>query len=347
MLKPHHKRDIYFELRNEIGEEGKNSRVYTAYDPQLDDTIVIKEIDKNRFNNVDEYFLEASILHSGRHSNVVPIKYACQNDDNIYLAMPYFQNGSIKSLLNQRYLTIREIIVFATQFLSALHHIHTKKLIHFDLKPDNILISDRGEALVSDFGLAKQLKLNGFAEQDRTYSKMTPPEAFHDYEFTSKFDIYQAGLTLYRLCNGDNKFYSHFDQFINNGNLDRHSFRHAVINGQFPDRDSFLEHIPQRMINAIRNTLATDPNDRTSSAIEVLNEISGVDGELLDWKYSEENGIKKWIKSTEDRVIKLEIDNENNSTATQKIGDGNERRIIDYCLEDIGRRDIKKFLSSH
>ena len=101
------------------------------------------------------------------------------------------------------------------------------------------------------------------------------------------------------------------------------------------------------MINAIRNAIETDHNNRTSTAIEIINEISAINGELLDWKYSEENGVRTWIKFTNERVIKLKVDIENNSTATQKIGDGDERRIRDYSVIDIGRRDIKKFLGSY
>ena len=176
MLKPYNKANLSFDLLSEIGHEGGNSEVYIAKDHQLDAELVIKKIPKSKLSNEDEYFAESSILYLSSHPNVVPIHYACEDADYIYLAMPHYSKGSLNSLINGRFLTVREIIRYSTQFLSGLHNIHSKRLIHFDIKPDNILFSDQGEALLSDFGLAKQLTITGVAGQDRIYGRMTPPD---------------------------------------------------------------------------------------------------------------------------------------------------------------------------
>ncbi|MBU1299355.1 MAG: serine/threonine protein kinase, partial [Bacteroidetes bacterium] len=243
MLKPISTAEVNFELGDEIGAEGKNSQVFRARDVQLDTELAIKKVEKTRFANVDEFFDEASLLHLSSHSNVVPIHYACQDADHIYIAMPFLQNGSLKTAMANRNLSVREIITYSTQFLSGLHNIHSKGLIHFDVKPDNVLLSPRGEAMISDFGLAKQTNFGGHAGQDRIYGKMSPPEAFTTDEFTRKFDIYQAGLTIYRLCVGDDSFYQQFGQFIEHGNVNRDRFRYAVRNGQFPLLADFPEHM--------------------------------------------------------------------------------------------------------
>ncbi len=94
------------------------------------------------------------VKRSSAHPNVVQIHYACYDADRIYLAMPYYRKGSVTSLITDKYMTVREIVTVGCQVLSGLHNIHSKGLIHFDVKPDNILLSDRGEALLSDFGLA-------------------------------------------------------------------------------------------------------------------------------------------------------------------------------------------------
>jgi eukaryotic-like serine/threonine-protein kinase len=184
--------------------------------------------------------------------------------------MPYYVNGSLKTLMAKQWLTVREIIVLGTQFLSGLHHIHSKRLIHFDIKPDNILISDRGEALISDFGLAKQMKFNGLADQDRMYGKMAPPEAFSTDEFSNKFDIFQVGLTLYRMSAGDQSFYQQYNEYIENGQLNRDRFRYAIRNGKFPDRKLLPEHIPSVLQTTINNCLKCDPTKRYSSILEVV-----------------------------------------------------------------------------
>ena len=344
MLKPLSTAEVNFQLGDEIGAEGKNSQVFRARDVQLDAELAIKKVEKIRLSDVDEFFQEASLLYLCSHTNVVPIHYACQDEDHIYLAMPFFENGSLKGRMAAGNLTVREIITYSTQFLSGLHNIHSKGLIHFDIKPDNILLSTRGEAMLSDFGLAKQAAFSGKAGQDRIYGKMTPPEAFSTDEFTRHFDIYQVGLTLYRLVNGDSNFYEQYDNFIENGMPKRHRFRHAVVNGQFPSRAQFPEHIPNRLITTIRTCLSIAPQDRFHSASEIVNSFADIEGELLDWRLIAQDGNREWIKTSDGRTFRLRVNAEGASEATRQIGGGQVRRIRDYCQQAISRADIKRFL---
>lgn len=343
MLKPYSRADLHFELRQEIGAEGHNSTVYEAHDPQLDAVLVIKKVSKNGLA-ASEYFRESSLLYGSAHSNVVPLHYACQDEDHIYLAMPIYPDGSLKALIASRFLTVREIVVFATQFLSGLHHIHSKRLIHFDVKPDNILISERGEALLSDFGLARARGLNGLAGQDRTYMKMVPPEAFQAEEFDHRFDIYQVGLTLYRMCVGDDEFYSQFNSFGAGANFDRMQFRHAVRNAQFPNTTAakFPEHIPDRLISVIRKCLQTNPDDRYGSVIDVVNDLAPIEGELLDWQFVSRGVTRSWSKMVDSTELSLTVDEHGEGHAT-KTKDGNVRRIAAYC-RPLTRQEVKRFL---
>ena len=167
----------------EIGADGQNSRTNASRDHQLDAEIVTKQIAKSKLNSPANFFDELKALYTSAHPNVVQIHYACQDDDYIYLAMPYYRKGSVKGLITGRHMTVREVVAIACQVLSGLHNIHSKRLIHFDVKPDNILLSDRGEALLADFGLAKQTNYSGIAAQDRLYVKTTPPEATRGDQF--------------------------------------------------------------------------------------------------------------------------------------------------------------------
>lgn len=344
MLKPFNIAEVQFELGNEIGREGQNSNVHTALDLQLNATLAMKKMRKATFSDVDTYFSEASMLYLSSHPNIVPIHYACQDNEHIYLAMPYYAGGSLKAKLAAGFLTVREIVTYATQILSGLHNIHSKRLIHFDIKPDNILISPRGEALIADFGLAKQTSYSGVAGQDRIYGKMIPPEGFNDQEFSRYFDIYQMGLTLHRMCKGDATFYTEYAQYLDNGVLDRQRFRHAVLNGQFPSRSQYPEHIPQRIIDTINQCLQQSPQDRIQSALDIVNEISDVDGNLLDWRYEENHGARLWSKQSDSTFIQLAVDNGGNCVATKTSASGQVRRVREYCINGISRQQIKSFL---
>lgn len=346
MLKPYNKAELTFHLADEIGNEGTNSRVFRAHDPQLNAELVIKQIPKQSFSDRTEFYQEAGILHHSGHPHVVPIHYACEDADFVYLAMPYYVRGSLNQLLNTRFLTVREIIKFSSQFLSGLHNIHSKKLIHFDIKPDNILISNQGEALVSDFGLSKPVELNGLAGQDRVYLKMKPPETYVTEDFCIGFDIYQTGLTLYRMCVGNQEFYRQFASYGGQANFNREQFKFDVRNGRFPIRDDFPEHIPQALITVIKKCLEVEPNNRYKSVIDVINQIAEIDEELLDWQYSLSNeGVRTWEKDggPGEKLIRLTVDNHRNAIAQKRTARGMQN-INEYCVESINRAKIKEFL---
>lgn len=345
MLRPYSKAELSFELRTEIGQAGSNSKAHIAHDPQLDAEIVIKQVKKSDLDSVDAFFDESKTLYLSTHPNVVPVHYACHDADCIYIAMPYYKRGSLNALIESRYLTVREIVTLGCQICSGLHNIHSKGLVHFDIKPDNVLLSDRGEALISDFGLSRPVGLSGAAGQDRLYFKMRPPEAYDTAEFTPTFDIYQLGLTLYRMCNGNDDFYEQFYEFGETTlAFDRDAFKFAVRNGRFPDRTRFEEHIPERLRRLIKKCLEPGPADRFQAAIEVANELAQVE-ERLDWQFSKDGGKRVWVKTEEERQYKLTVD-ENSASVAEKImlSSGRRTRIAAYCSHSITSRDIRKFL---
>ncbi|MXP45864.1 protein kinase [Altererythrobacter luteolus] len=345
MFKPYTRAQVDFDLRDSIGDEGKNSEAYVAYDPQIDATIVIKVIEKAKIEE-ELYFAESQTMYRSSHPNVVPILYACQDDDKIYIAMPYLENGSVKSLISERYLTVREVVSLSCQVLSGLHNVHSKRLVHFDVKPDNILLTDRGEAVLSDFGLAKAMAANGAAEQDRFYFKNRPPEALRGgYEFGPTFDIYQFGLSLYRMLNGDDAFYGQFGTFFDDaGQFDRDAFKFDVRNGRFPDRGCFLEHIPERLRRVCKKCLSPNPDDRYQSAVQVSNDLAKVDLSCMDWAYTENEGCRTWKKNVGGTGYEFVVQPTGVTEMTKSVNDGAARRIRKYCSGGMTNREIRTAL---
>jgi len=345
MLRPLRRAEIGFNFIREIGQEGKNSRTYLARDLQLEADIVIKEITKAKLDR-DRYFAEAQALYASTHPNVVQIHYACEDDESVYVGMPFYPHGSLKTVLMERYLTVREIVTLGCEVLAGLQHVHSKRLVHFDVKPDNVLLSDRGEGLLSDFGLARPVSSRGVAEQDIFYVKILPPEAYSGYEFPRTFDIYQAGLLLYRMCNGEAEFYRQFEdaRFWPEGEFDRDAFRVAVVNGQFPDRSIFPAHIPEALRKVVRKCLQTDPNQRFGSALEVANALAPIDGPTLDWQFMKDADCLRWEKNVEGTKYEFEV-NASGATTCYKTKDGGQRRRHGAgCAGRMTDRQVRTFL---
>ncbi|WP_010660242.1 serine/threonine-protein kinase [Brucella anthropi] len=347
MLKPYQKAELAFDIIREIGQDGRNSRTYVTRDHQLDAEIVTKQIQKKTLNCTDEFFAESKALYSSAHPNVVQIHYACFDDEHVYVAMPYYQNGSIKDLITGRHMTVREIITLGSQILAGLHNIHSKGLIHFDVKPDNILLSPRREALVSDFGQAKQMNYAGKAAQDRLYGPMITPEGMETDHFDRTFDIYQVGLTLYRMCNGNEHFYQQLRDYGQAGAFDRDRFRFDVRNGRFPDRKSFAPNVPSKLRNVIKTCLEVRSDNRYQSALDVANAMADIDGETLDWRLSVHPDRKTWTKIVDETQYELSLHGDGTTTCYKSVNGSKPRRIGEACRDKISDSDLRKIFKAY
>jgi len=285
---------LQFDLGQEIGQgQGQNSVVFLATDRQLDTQLAVKRIPKS--NLPPTYFEEARHLYYVRHRHVVEIKYACQDDQYVYLAMPYYRGGTLQRLLDARYLTSREIVRYGIEFLCGLHHVHVRNLLHLDVKPKNVLLDDSDTATLADFGLCRQMDSTGrVLRWYGGYAPHAPPEWNRSSKkVTRAADIYQAGLTLYRMCAGESEFVRQAEAH-DVGSDEGVSIR----SGAFPDRDRFLAHVPNRLRRIVSTALDLNPAQRFSNVLEMMNELALVD-ESLDWHYQQgaEWGEGFWYES--------------------------------------------------
>lgn len=333
-----HTAELNFETLKEIGQEGRNSTVFLAHDKQLDGEIVVKIVPKTKLPNANDFYREAKILYASSHPYVVRVNYGCADNENIYMAMPYYKNGSLKQLIDTRFLTVREVLRYSIQFLSGLNNIHSKGLLHFDIKPDNILLSDSNEALLSDFGLSKAMDNFGFANPDGIYPKQVPPETFVSTKKTLHFDIYLAGLTIYRLLNGNEHYYNQLTY------SNQQDYINAIQTGNFPNRNSYLPHVPLKLQRIVNKAISIDIADRHQTVLELINDLSSVD-ENLDWQFSSTNNSRTWTKTLDDRTYELILDfmdykNQIIHTYKTMHQSGNRTRVNDHCHTNLNNLNV-------
>lgn len=272
--------------------QGMNSEVFLAKDQQLGGKIAIKEIPKSllRKGGVKEIFNEAQMMFAAQHPrHVVPILYACDipNADTICLAMPFYKNGSLLDRIAKHPLPLKEVVRVGLAMLSGLGTIHAKQLLHFDVKPSNILFNDLDDPLVSDFGQARAALIAGKTALPPLYPDGIPPEYYSSGIGDVRSDIYHAGLTLYRAVNGNPYFFAQKPA----GERER---RTRTLAGTFPRRDKFLPHVPKGLRTIIRTALSVDPAQRYRSAADMSNALAKLDVPL-DWQTKElKNGEFTW-----------------------------------------------------
>lgn len=318
---------MHYDENSDILGKGNFGVVFRATDVQFNAEIAVKYIDKETFTgDHTAFFEEAAVLFASRHVNVIEVLYACEDDDRIYIAMPVYSQGSLGRLLTCTSLTLREVIRFSLGILNGLHHIHTLGLVHGDIKPDNILISDSGHAVVSDFGLAQYLiPETGTAEFPVMYQPHWAPEYLQSTSLTSKADVYQAALTIYRMIYGVD---SVTEAWVSAGEDALTKLRDGNL---LPFQPSPI--MSRRLLSTLKNALHPDPDQRTGSCLDLANGLAAQE-ELLDWRPSPiEAGMqyKNLIDARQGIVTLLtEPSGEWRIESTKKRGTGRQK-VTEYC----------------
>ncbi|MEG0855524.1 MAG: serine/threonine-protein kinase [Terrisporobacter sp.] len=293
---------LNLEIIKKIESEGVNSALYIVRDEQMNRELILKQIDKKKLKEYDKYFEESKKISKLRHPNIITINYASYDDDYIYLTMPYYKNGSLNQLLDQRSLTVKEIIKYSIDFLSAIYYIHDNNMIHCDIKPNNILINDNNQAILSDFGSAIQLDYAGLGKLKNVYYKHIAPEQCVTSTVNKSIDIYQIGTTLYRMCNGNEEYNNQLKKYKNLNDL-----KIAISKGKFPVRKKYLPHIPRSLIEIMEKCLQVNKDERYESVLEILNDLSCIK-DNLNWRYSQRSkNYYTWIE--DENYIILKKDN--------------------------------------
>ncbi len=182
--------------------------VYRGYDPELDIPVAIKIL-KPQFAGEESFEsrfrLEASIAAKLRHPNIIRILAVGREDDAVHFVMDFLPSGLEGRLAELGRLPEGQLARMGVDVASALAFAHREGVIHRDIKVDNILFDDHGNAVVADFGIARAV--SGYVEQTGTNMVVgTPqyvsPEQARGQPLDGRADIYSLGVTLFKAGTG-------------------------------------------------------------------------------------------------------------------------------------------------
>lgn len=156
--------------------------------------------------NIDSSKNEASIHLKLSHQHVVKLITSFEDEFSIYMILEACVNGSLRDLVSERSsLCIVEVRYFIKQILHGLQYIHQNDIIHRDIKPANVLIDDRMQIKIADFGLA--IKLNSAKSQEICGTTLfLAPEVVEKFGADQKSDIWAVAVTTYNLLFGEYPF---------------------------------------------------------------------------------------------------------------------------------------------
>lgn len=148
---------------------------------------------------------EVKLLKKCNHPGVVQCHQARIDSDTgrIIIVLEYANNKSLRTFLNKNHsqLDKKLIISYLKQLTQGLHHIHSLKILHRDLKPDNILLTKDGKAKITDFGVSKESVISNLSIKTTTGTPLyMAPEVLLRKKYDAKCDIFSLGLIAYELC---------------------------------------------------------------------------------------------------------------------------------------------------
>jgi class 3 adenylate cyclase/tRNA A-37 threonylcarbamoyl transferase component Bud32 len=255
-----------YRVVSKIGRGG-SSIVYLAERESDKQQVVLKIL--NATAGLDEIMLqrfvqEFDIISSIDHPNVVKIYDRGFSDRHAYIAMEYFPDGSLVEVISKG-LSARQALSLLAQAAGALREIHSRGIVHRDIKPGNLMARADGSIVLADFGIAKRLGDDlGHTRHGELYG--TPyyisPEQIEGRPATMQSDIYSLGIIFHEMLTSQRPF----DAESVSGLIALHV---SAPRPKLPEALARYQDLLDRMI-------AVDPSNRYKDADELLEGIDGV-----------------------------------------------------------------------
>src|SRR5437773_4764515 len=202
-----------YELLQEIGRGGQGV-VYRARQKSLNRIVALKVIGLAHWAteaHVKRFRLEAEAAASLNHPGIVPMYEVGERDGSCYFSMGLVDGGQLDVVAKREPMPIRHAAELIAKLARTVHYAHEHGILHRDIKPGNILLDQKGEPHLTDFGLARLVETESTVTRTNevlgTPSYMAPEQAVGETKkLTSATDVYGLGAVLYQLLTGHPPF---------------------------------------------------------------------------------------------------------------------------------------------
>ena len=268
-----------YHVTKQLGEGGM-AIVYRAYDNHLNRDVALKIIrpgQEKKATFLRRFELEAKLLAELNHPHIVGVVDYGSYDDLPYLVMEHIQGGTLHQHKGKK-LSFTQAARLLAPIARALAYAHSHQIIHRDVKPANILLTDNNEPMLSDFGIAKMLENEEMTALTKTGFGIGTPEYMAPEQAISgkvdhRADIYSLGIVLYELVTGRTPYASNTPYNV----LMKHQ-KEAL-----PLPTDSTPDLPKEVVQVIYKALAKRPDHRFNS----MNDFADILDKLAQNKLKE------------------------------------------------------------
>jgi serine/threonine-protein kinase len=257
-------RDRYY-IERELGR-GAMATVYLAHDVDLGQPVALKVMhhDLSGALNAERFRREMGIAASLSHPGIVPLYESGNAGDVLYYSMPHIEGESLyRRLERERQLSLDEALRITHDVADALGYAHSCGVLHRDVKPENILLTET-RALVVDFGLARAIgaanyrKLTDTGIMVGSLYYMSPEQVLGDRDLDQRADIYGLGCVLYEMLTGEPLYAGSVS----------HQLVTRIFRSPVPAAQRLRANVPAAVDAAIGRALAKSASERFTSMAE-------------------------------------------------------------------------------
>src|SRR6476661_873214 len=264
-----------YTLERELGRGGM-ATVFLAQDLKHDRPVALKVLHPELAMSLgpERFLREIKLAARLQHPHILTVLDSGETGGRLWFTMPFVEGESLRDRLRrERQLPVDDALRIAREAAQALQYAHTHGVIHRDIKPENLLLTDDGNTLVADFGIARGLEAGGGSDQQLTDTGlvvgtpayMSPEQATGDRTLDARSDIYSLGSVLYEMLAGEPPFSAPTMQAMIVKRLTEPPPSVRAVRGTVPDA----------VDQAIRKALAPLAADRFGTAAQFAQALHG------------------------------------------------------------------------
>ena len=258
-----------YEIQGELGRGGM-AVVYRALEPVMRRPTALKVVRKAELDPeqvvmlLERFKREAQAAGSLHHTNIVAVYEFGEDDAYAWIAMELVEGRPLRQHLREGWRPdLSRLPQVLEQLLEALDYSHSRGVVHRDVKPGNVLVSDMGIAKMSDFGIAR-IERSDMTQQGEVLGTpyYTAPEQYEGAQTDERTDIYSAGVIVYEVLTGRRPFEGQGGPLM-----------HQILKSPPPPASTFEPRLPVTIDMVLARALAKKPENRFRGAREFLDAL--------------------------------------------------------------------------